>query len=282
MLLAQALEATARSTTESGTLWPSFLRPASAGLVAENARQRRRVQALEKTVAQLESQVRSLHQFALLGTMTAEILHDLAAPLTCVAGHRGLLCMGEVSPAHRANAEAMGRGIDRLRALTALLLSFLRRGGGPHRPLRLEDVVERALAICAFVIMKKSISVVRLIPEDLPPIRGDAPLIEGVVINLVHNAVRAMSLGGHLRLEARRASGGVELLVADDGKGIDPEIMERLFEPLTTSRPNSDGRGIGLAFAREVLEQHGGALTVDTVRGKGTTFFVWLPETPGR
>jgi signal transduction histidine kinase len=190
--------------------------------------------------------------------------------------------MGEVTPAQRSSVEAMGRGIDRLRALTALLLSFLRRGGGPHRPLRLEDVVERALAICDFVIMKKSISVVRLIPEDLPPIRGDAPLLEGVVINLVDNAVRAMSLGGHLRLEARSASGGVELLVADDGKGIDPGIMERLFEPLTTSRPNSDGHGIGLAFAREVLERHGGALTVDTVRGKGTTVFVWLPETPGR
>jgi hypothetical protein len=73
MLLAQALEATVRSTTESGTLWPSFLRPASAGLAAENALQRRRVQALEKTVAQ----ARSLHQFALLGTMTAGICMTL-------------------------------------------------------------------------------------------------------------------------------------------------------------------------------------------------------------
>lgn len=281
MLLAQALEATPRSTTESGTLWPSFLRPAAAGLAAENARQRLHIKALEKTVARLESQAESLHQFALLGTMTAGILHDLAAPLTCVAGHLELLCMGDVAPAQRTNVEAMGRGVDRLRALTALLLSFLRRGGGPHRLLRLGDIVERALAICSFAIMKKSISVVRLIPEDLPPVRGDAPLLEGVVINLVDNAVRATSPGGHLRLEARRASGGVELLVADDGSGIDPEILQRLFEPLSTSRPN-DGHGIGLAFARQVLEQHGGALTVDTVRGRGTTFFVWLPEAPGR
>ena len=281
MLLANAMRATTGSTLEETRPWPSFLWTArDDDAIAADRELRGRVHALEQQLRELESQNRSLQQYALLGTMTAGVLHDLAAPVACVTGHLEMLTMGPLTASQREDVEAMGRGADRLRALTALLLSFLRRGGGRQRPVRLSDIVARALGVCSYVLARKSIDVAQRVPADLPRVPGDAPLLEGVVINLVDNAVRAMHSGGILRIEGRVASGGVELLISDDGEGIEPERLQKLFRPLTEAQPDGEGHGIGLAFARQVIDQHDGALTAESARGQGTTFCVWLPEAP--
>jgi len=115
---------------------------------------------------------------------------------------------------------------------------------------------------------------------DLPPIQADAGLIAQACTNLVTNAIQAMPTGGTLTLSTRRAAhGGVELRVTDQGVGIPPEDLDRIFRLYYTTKP--DGSGIGLALVYRIVQMHDGRIDVDSTPGKGTTFVITLPTVPG-
>ena len=108
----------------------------------------------------------------------------------------------------------------------------------------------------------------------LPTVKGDAARLKQVVLNLVLNAVKAPDAGGTIALEARRDAGGVSLRVTDTGCGIAPADLPRIFDESFSTR---QGGGLGLPIARRIIEQHGGAIRVESTEGHGTTFTVWLP-----
>ena len=111
----------------------------------------------------------------------------------------------------------------------------------------------------------------------LPPVRGDGARLKQVVLNLVLNAVKATDGGGTIALEARPDAGGVALRVSDTGCGIAPADLPRIFDESFSTR---QGGGLGLPIARRIVEQHGGAIRVESTEGRGTTFTVWLPGRP--
>ena len=108
----------------------------------------------------------------------------------------------------------------------------------------------------------------------LPTVKGDAARLKQVVLNLVLNAVKATDGGGTIALEARPDAGGVSLRVTDTGCGIAPADLPRIFDESFSTR---QGGGLGLPIARRIIEQHGGAIRVESTEGSGTTFTVWLP-----
>lgn len=108
----------------------------------------------------------------------------------------------------------------------------------------------------------------------LPTVKGDAARLKQVVLNLVLNAVKATEAGGTIALEARPDAGGVSLRVTDTGCGIAPADLPRIFDESFSTR---QGGGLGLPIARRIIEQHGGAIRVESTEGRGTTFTVWLP-----
>jgi signal transduction histidine kinase len=112
------------------------------------------------------------------------------------------------------------------------------------------------------------------IDPALPPVRADAARLKQVVLNLVLNAVKATDSGGAIALEARPDAGGVALRVADTGCGIAQADLPRIFDETFSTR---QGGGLGLPIARRIVEQHGGAISVESTEGRGTTFTVWLP-----
>jgi signal transduction histidine kinase len=99
-----------------------------------------------------------------------------------------------------------------------------------------------------------------------------------VLVNLIQNAAEAMKNGGHVAVRASRFpdGGGVILAVADDGPGIPDADHERIFQPFFTTK--FTGTGLGLAITRSLVEQHGGRIDLDSEPGRGTTFFVVLPD----
>jgi signal transduction histidine kinase len=109
---------------------------------------------------------------------------------------------------------------------------------------------------------------------ELPTVRGDGARLKQVVLNLVLNAVKATDGGGTIALEARPDAGGVSLKVSDTGCGIAPADLPRIFDETFSTR---QGGGLGLPIARRIVEQHGGAIRVESTEGHGTTFTVWLP-----
>jgi signal transduction histidine kinase len=108
----------------------------------------------------------------------------------------------------------------------------------------------------------------------LPTVKGDAARLKQVVLNLVLNAVKATDAGGTIALVARPDAGGVSLRVSDTGCGIAPADLPRIFDESFSTR---QGGGLGLPIARRIIEQHGGAIRVESTEGSGTTFTVWLP-----
>jgi len=108
----------------------------------------------------------------------------------------------------------------------------------------------------------------------LPTVKGDAARLKQVVLNLVLNAVKATDGGGTIALEARPDAGGVSLRVTDTGCGIAAADLPRIFDESFSTR---QGGGLGLPIARRIIEQHGGAIRVESTEGSGTTFTVWLP-----
>jgi two-component system NtrC family sensor kinase len=113
--------------------------------------------------------------------------------------------------------------------------------------------------------------------DDLPSILAAPDQLQQVFLNLILNAVDAMPDGGRLRVSAVRtdAPEGVAVRIADTGIGISAEHLPRLFEPFHTTRP--DGLGLGLYVSRNIVEQHGGRIEVESALGEGTAFTVWLP-----
>jgi signal transduction histidine kinase len=115
--------------------------------------------------------------------------------------------------------------------------------------------------------------------RGLPRVRADTELIAQATRNLVHNAIQAMPAGGTLTIASRRAaSSGVEIRVTDQGVGIPPENLDKIFRLYFTTK--AGGSGIGLAMVYRIVQMHDGRIDVESIAGKGTTVVLTLPATP--
>jgi signal transduction histidine kinase len=114
---------------------------------------------------------------------------------------------------------------------------------------------------------------------ELPQVVCDGAQIEQVLLALMMNALDAMPQGGNLWVttKLRKEENTVRIVVRDDGTGISPEILPRLFEPFLTTKETGRGVGLGLAISRSILERHNGDIEVQSEAGRGTTFTVTLP-----
>jgi len=113
----------------------------------------------------------------------------------------------------------------------------------------------------------------------LPPVQCDPGQVEQVLLALMINAIDAMPHGGNLWVNTGLSDDGSEIVlrVRDDGSGIPPEILTRIFEPFLTTKETGKGVGLGLAVSRNIVERHHGRIEVQSEMGKGTTFRVTLP-----
>jgi signal transduction histidine kinase len=126
----------------------------------------------------------------------------------------------------------------------------------------------------------KSVTVKREL-GDIPPIVCSPSQVNQVFLNLVTNAVQAMpDERGTITLTTRAADGGVAVDIADDGKGIAPEVLPKIFDPFFSTKEIGKGTGLGLSISYKIVEQHGGRIDVESQVGAGTKFTVWLPLTP--
>jgi signal transduction histidine kinase len=128
--------------------------------------------------------------------------------------------------------------------------------------------------------MLKAVKVNRLFGE-IPAITCAPSQINQVFLNLITNAAQALpATGGEITLTTRADGGGVAVEVADNGKGIAPEVLPKIFDPFFTTKEIGKGTGLGLSISYKIVQQHGGRIEVASEPGKGTRFTVWLPEKP--
>jgi two-component system phosphate regulon sensor histidine kinase PhoR len=217
----------------------------------------------------------------------ALVTHELKTPLTAIQGMSELLSQFEMDAARRREmhliindeAKRLARMIDEYLDLTRL-----ESGARQLRlaPLRIEQLMERALLLLGPVAERAGVKIVRNLSTNLPPILGDADLIARAVTNLISNAIKFSPIDSTVTVNARAEGSAVLIEVIDQGCGVAPEFLPHIFEKFyrvpRAASADVPGAGLGLSLVREVAEQHSGIVRVESQQGKGSIFTLYLME----
>lgn len=217
-------------------------------------------------------------KLAEIGRLTAGIAHEINNPLAMVAYATELLKREKpLSNFQDEMLEKIEMEVDRLKTLTGGLLSFSSDRESQNRLVNLNDLISEVIKLLRFELQRKSVQL-ETVFADIPVISADPNKLKQVVINLVMNAVHAMQGQGRIVLRTSLLrSGMLELLVEDDGPGIDPELQEQIFTPFFTTKDEGEGTGLGLYICRNIINGHGGSIELESHVGAGTIFRVRLP-----
>jgi signal transduction histidine kinase len=215
---------------------------------------------------------------ALVGNVVSSVIHDLRNYLVLLRTAPELL--------ERPDKVDLKELAERLRYVDGSIsdlvseLLALAHGRAPTYARRLGRLEEVLDAACYYARQDPDWGDRRLdvhIDPDLPSVAVAKSRVDRMIGNLLRNAREATAPGGTIRCRLRRAPAGLELVVEDDGQGIPPEIRERIFDPLFTTKTEIGGSGFGLAVSKAVIEGHGGTLRCDSEVGRGTTFTATFP-----
>ncbi|HXJ85229.1 MAG TPA: ATP-binding protein [Candidatus Binatia bacterium] len=282
-----------RSKDEIGELAHSF-NAMSNQLKAEHNENIAWTRTLEQRVDQKTRELKRAHEHALhtekmasIGKMAAVLAHEINNPLSGILTYAKLLRKwtdtedGGTSRRKdiRESLDLIATESRRCGDLVKNLLTFSRTTPINLQPTDLNQVIDRALRLIQHQLDLAGIHVQPELAADLPLVTCDGAQIEQVLLALMMNALDAMPQGGNLWVTTilSRDSGAVRIVVRDDGCGIPPEILARLFEPFLTTKETGRGVGLGLAISRSILERHNGSIEVQSEVGRGTTFTVTLP-----
>ena len=243
----------------------------------------------------LEAQLREAHKMEAVGTLAGGIAHGFNNMLMAILGNVSLMLLDMSSThSHYERLKNIERQVQDGAKLTSQLLGYASKGRYEVKPIDLNQSVENTSD--TFGRTKKEITIHRELAEDLFAIEADQRQIEQVVLNLFVNASDAMPGGGDLILKTMNVThkdmkgklynpkpGNYALLtVTDTGTGMDKETMERIFDPFFTTKDMGRGTGLGLASAYGIIKGHGGYIDVESMKGQGTIFSIYLPASEKR
>jgi two-component system NtrC family sensor kinase len=252
-------------------------------LSIRNARLYQELEERIKAQVQAEKQLLRSARLAAVGEMSAGVAHELNNPLTTVIGFVQL-ALHELAPEEPLyhDLQLVLREAQRARGVVRRLLDFSRQDEQNRVAININDLISETLALVVHRFHSEGISLETDLAEELPSIGADPDQIKQVILNLVINAAQAMPHGGALTIKTRRenrhGTPGVNFSVRDTGEGITPENMDRIFEPFFTTRPAGMGTGLGLSVSYRIITSHSGLIDVDSRRGEGSCFTVWLPQ----
>jgi len=214
-------------------------------------------------------------RLAAMGEMVAGLAHQLRTPLSAALLYTATLVQQEMAPADK---ERVGtRALERLRHLEKLIRDMLLFARGEtlgREPFAICDLVAELTQTLEPVARARGLRFEASCACGDTRVVGDRKAIAGALTNLLENAVQVLDAGGTIRFHAENDGVRACFRVADDGRGIDPALQSRLFEPFFTTRP--DGTGLGLAIARGVARAHGGDIGIESEPGRGSTFTLTL------
>ena len=282
-----------RSQDEVGDLALSFnemslqLRAANEEIIAWAKTLEDRVEEKTRELKTINDQVLHVEKMASVGKMAAVVAHEINSPLAGILTYSKLikkwLDQGELSVDKRKEAveclDLIAGESRRCGDIVKNLLTFSRTAPMNVAAADLNSVIDRSIRLVFHQLEMNGIEVQTDLPSDLPIVQCDAAQVEQVLLALIMNAIDAMPRGGNLWLRTRLLPDPeeVQIEVRDDGTGIPPEILPRMFEPFLTTKESGKGVGLGLAVSRNIVEAHGGRIEVQSELGKGTTFTVTLP-----
>jgi two-component system NtrC family sensor kinase len=219
----------------------------------------------------------------LLGQLSAGVAHEIRNPLAAVNLNLQILKrkIDKESPDYNYVNTAL-QGVDRISRIVEVTLNFSRPTVPDIKSVEINSLIPSTLELVASVLKRKEIKIELNLSDGLPHVQIDAKQIQQVFINLITNAADAIKSKGNIIItsyteRAGRVNEGefVVVSVQDNGKGIPPEDLPKIFNPFFTRK--ADGTGLGLPITQRILHQHSGVIDVESNVGKGTTVYIRLP-----
>jgi two-component system, NtrC family, sensor kinase len=248
-----------------------------AAIAIENAR-------LYENLKQSQDTLRRADRLSSLGLLTAGLAHEIRNPLVAIRTFTQLLPERYDDAEFREGFQGLAlKEVDRICGLINDLLSFARPSKPNVAPENINDVVENIARILETQAKEKNVAILRELGDNLPKVWIDREQMKQVFMNLILNAIQAMRDGGSINISSRPVSRNgthpsgdfVQVEIRDSGIGIPEENLQHIFDPFFTSK--DEGSGLGLAVSHQIVQEHGGFVTVESQVGKGTAFFVHVP-----
>jgi signal transduction histidine kinase len=257
------------------------------GLAAERLQRQQR--ELQQTTARLsevcqalqnnfESMKRAERLFA-IGQLAAGLAHEIRNPLASIAGAAGILRRNpRAAEKHDECLAIIDKECERLNKLLTNFLQFARPRTPHWQSVQADSILNSVMDLARHAVDRPGIVLRKELEPNLPALQCDPEQLKQVLLNLVINAVQASGGEGAVTLSGTVRDGKVLLSVKDEGCGISQNNLDKIFDPFFTTKET--GTGLGLSVAHQIVEQHGGVVTVANNPGRGVTFSVLLPVRP--
>lgn len=256
-------------------------------LVLENTFLYESLRQEHESLQKAQSDIAQAEKMASMGRLTAGACHEILNPLNIISSHVQFMLMDDdLKPNISDYLNIMQLQSNRIAAIVQGLLQFSRSGMQNLIKLKINDVIESALAQARHELKLDKIQIVKKLDNSLPVITGDMANLSKVFIILVSNAIDAMHKGGVLTISTKICnkkdilpgkSDFIKTMFEDTGCGISKENIRKIFDPFFTTKEAGTGTGLGLALSYGIIRDHGGIINVKSEVDKGTEFAVYLP-----
>jgi signal transduction histidine kinase len=254
-----------------------------AQLYRDSQRQLEKLLSVLDELGRTQAQLIHSEKLASLGVLAGGVAHEINNPLMVILGRTELMLMDQdLTDDAKKNLETICHETERIARIVQNLLTFSRKSRQEKiETVDVNDVLERTLMLSEHQLTVGNVHVHKEIDPNLPTIMANSGQLQQVFMNLIINAHHAMNDGGDLTVRTGTVPDDrVFVEISDTGCGIAPEDINRIFDPFFTTKEEGKGTGLGLAVSRNIIDNHGGEIGVQSRLGLGTTFRLILPKVP--
>jgi len=231
---------------------------------------------LARKLERLEQETHQTEKLRAVATMAAGLCHELRNPLQAIQTYAEFLPEKyDQSDFREKCSAAMTTEISRINDLLAQLMDFAKPKSPSFTVVEPHKILDSTLDLLTNEFLKKEVVLEKNYRADGAQIKADPDQIRQVVLNLVLNALQAVPKKGRIIVSTDQKDGRFNLEIADNGPGIDPKVLPKLFEPFTTTKP--DGNGLGLSVAHSIIKEHHGKISAQNSPSGGAVFSIQLP-----
>ena len=252
--------------------------------IRKGVERRQKTLTSENAVEQLEFvkvQLKESEKFAVIGQLIAGVVHELNNSLNSVIGFSDLLMMKDFPPEEtKEYINNINSGAKLCLKPVQKLLGFARRQNPEREPVSINEIINSTLDLKQHDFKVDQIEVTRQLADSLPYTIADLYEIQQVFLNIITNAHHAMKARNDIRMltvESEANENDIRISFKDTGMGIPKENLQKIFEPLFTTKEKGVGTGLGLSVCYDIIKEHQGSIYVASDPGKGTCFVIELP-----
>jgi two-component system NtrC family sensor kinase len=282
---------TASSDDEIGMLVHTFngmtreLKAARIKMEAWTESLEREVEKKTEALKKSQDKLVQAEKLAALGRMTADVAHEIRNPLTAIGGFARRLSKSAAGEKEKERVEIIVREVDRLEKILGDVLKFSRDARFHIEKHEIGEFLYDVAGLHEPLCSDQSVSMEVVVEKDLPPVLMDKDQLRQALTNLINNALDAMPRGGELKISAGTEYMNdvryVVLRVSDTGMGIDQDKLPNVFDPFFSTKTIGHGTGLGLSITSKIVEEHGGFVKAESVKGQGSIFSLYFPQPDG-